>query len=87
MAPRVLVSLAAEARHAVSVPMVQVRDIAHSGDVSGAIAGDDRYMLIELVIEQKQPLLGRAVVDHDERRFEGWLQLLSILSQLVEKPD
>lgn len=67
--------------------MIQVRDIARSGDVSDPIAGDDRYMLIKLVIEQKQPLLGRAVVDRDERRFEGWLQLLSILSQLVEKPD
>jgi hypothetical protein len=63
------------------------RDIARSGDVSSPIAEDDQFMLIELVIEQKQPLLGRAVVDRNERPFEGWLQLLSILSQLVEEPD
>jgi len=42
-------------------------------------------MLIELVIEQRHPLVGVAVVERDEQRFEGWLELLSILTRLLEK--
>ena len=41
-------------------------------------------MLIGLWIEGAQPLAGTAVAEGSEpRRFEGWLELLRVVSELV----
>ena len=42
-------------------------------------------MLIRIVVEQAQPLAGTATTDgRDPLRFEGWLELLRVLSELVD---
>jgi hypothetical protein len=41
-------------------------------------------MLIRIAIDQVQPLAGTAMTEgRDPRRFEGWLELLQMLSELV----
>jgi hypothetical protein len=41
-------------------------------------------MLIRIVIDQVQPLAGTATTEgRDQLRFEGWLELLRVLSELV----
>ncbi len=42
-------------------------------------------MLIRIWRDQTRPLSGRvALEDGEPRRFEGWLQLLRILAELLE---
>jgi hypothetical protein len=42
-------------------------------------------MLIRIVVEQAQPLAGTATTaGRDPLRFEGWLELLRVLSELVD---
>jgi hypothetical protein len=42
-------------------------------------------MLIHLQIENSQPLAGTAASEgSDPRRFDGWLELLTVISELVE---
>ena len=42
-------------------------------------------MLIRVVVEQAQPLAGTATTaGRDPLRFEGWLELLRVLSELVD---
>jgi hypothetical protein len=42
-------------------------------------------MLIRIVVEQTQPLAGTATTDGcDPLPFAGWLELLRVLSELVE---
>ena len=41
-------------------------------------------MLIRLWIEDSQPLTGMAAIEESEpRRFDGWLELLTVVSELV----
>jgi hypothetical protein len=41
-------------------------------------------MLIRVVIDQAQPLTGTAATEgRDPLRFEGWLELLGVVSELV----
>jgi hypothetical protein len=43
-------------------------------------------MLIHLQIENSQPLAGTAASEgSDPRRFDGWLELLTVISELVER--
>jgi hypothetical protein len=47
-------------------------------------------MVITIWVDEQHPVAGRAgVADQPPRSFAGWLQLLSILSDLVERqtPD
>ena len=47
-------------------------------------------MLIRIVVEQAQPLAGTATTEgRDPLPFEGWLELLRVLSELVApaQPD
>jgi hypothetical protein len=42
-------------------------------------------MLIRIWRDQTQALSGRVAVENEEpRRFEGWLQLLGILAELLD---
>jgi hypothetical protein len=42
-------------------------------------------MLIRIVVEQAQPLAGTATTaGRDPLPFEGWLELLRVLSELVD---
>ena len=41
-------------------------------------------VLIRLWIEDSQPLTGMAAIEESEpRRFDGWLELLTVVSELV----
>lgn len=63
-------------------------NIAHLGDVLRGPASDNGRVVIELVIERQEPLSGRAFLEGEaDRPFEGWLQLLAILSRLIGEPD
>jgi hypothetical protein len=42
-------------------------------------------MLISIWIEGSQPLVGTAVIEGGEPlRFEGWLELLKVVSELID---
>jgi hypothetical protein len=44
-------------------------------------------MLIRLSIETTEPLIGTAATDgHAPRAFEGWLELLTVISELTGHP-
>jgi hypothetical protein len=41
-------------------------------------------VLIRVWVERSQPLAGTAAIDDAEpRRFDGWLELLNVLSELL----
>lgn len=45
-------------------------------------------MVITIWVEAQHPVVGRARVgDQQPRPFAGWLQLLGLLSDLVERQD
>lgn len=48
----------------------------------------DRFMLIRLQIASRQPLSGRMIAEEGEGVvFQGWLDLLRLLSEHLEPPD
>jgi hypothetical protein len=55
------------------------------GDVHGSWSGHRVGVLIRIWPDTVKPLSGRVAVEGAEpRRFEGWLQLLGILAELLE---
>ena len=60
------------------------RDIAQMGDVRGVGPAYRGGVLVTIRREASQPLAGWVWVDNGkEERFVGWLQLLGILSRVL----
>jgi hypothetical protein len=57
-------------------------------DVFAGARPDSPAMVITIWVEDRHPLGGRAGVDDQPPRpFAGWLQLLGLLSDLVERQE
>jgi hypothetical protein len=68
-----------------SVAGIACRNIARLGDVCGWPAARLVDVLIHIWPDEAHPLSGRVARDGQEpRRFTGWLQLLSILSEWLD---
>jgi hypothetical protein len=68
----------------ITVPEMRGEDIAQMGDVPQVGRPYRGGVLIIIRREASQPLAGRVSVENgEEERFVGWLQLLGILSRLL----
>jgi hypothetical protein len=66
------------------VPQIADRNIAQVGDVRRRWPAYRGGVLITIRRDTSQPLAGRVCVeDGEEERFVGWLQLLGILSRIL----
>lgn len=61
------------------------RKVRHLPDVSAAPAADDVPVLIRLEVDAIDPPVGSVIRDGAlQRRFVGWVELLSALSEVLE---
>jgi hypothetical protein len=68
----------------ITVPQMSDQDIAQMGDVAEVGRPYRGGVLIIIRREASQPLAGRVCVENgEEERFVGWLQLLGILSRVL----
>ena len=67
------------------MPQIGRRNIAQMGDVLSSWRAYRGGVLIIIRREASQPLAGRVWMENgEEERFVGWLQLLGILSRVLE---
>jgi hypothetical protein len=72
----------------VSVTDQGAGDIYQQVDVFAGARPDSSAMVITIWVEDRHPVLGRAGVGgQPPRPFAGWLQLLGLLSDLVERQE
>jgi hypothetical protein len=71
-----------------SVTEQAARNIYQLVDVSAAVRPDPAVMVITIWVEDRHPVAGRARFgDQPPRPFAGWLQLLGLLSDLIERQE
>jgi hypothetical protein len=72
----------------VSVTEQGARNIYQLVDVFAGARPNPSAMVIMIWVEDRLPVVGRAGVgDEPPRPFAGWLQLLGLLSDLVERQE